>query len=97
MKIIFVSVLVKRKFIIFVLVSISVHENITDCNIYSLFAFDHFSQFLLRLSKPATDETMDESIINPLVFSILQFFDDQQRSPNLSPAAIESLEGQLEL
>lgn len=35
---------------------------------------------------------MDESVINQLVFSILQFFDDQQRSPNLSPAAIESLE-----
>ena len=28
-----------------------------------------------------------------LVFAILQFFDEQQRSPNLSPDAIESLEG----
>lgn len=29
---------------------------------------------------------------NRLVFAILQYFDDQQRSPELSPAAIESLE-----
>jgi hypothetical protein len=28
-----------------------------------------------------------------LVFAILKFLDDQQRSPDLSPDAIESLEG----
>lgn len=35
---------------------------------------------------------MEDPLAHQLVFSILQFFDDQQRSPHLSPAAIESLE-----
>lgn len=37
---------------------------------------------------------MEDPLAHQLVFSILQFFDDQQRSPHLSPAAIESLEGE---
>lgn len=35
---------------------------------------------------------MDPMSTNRLIFAILQYFDDQQRSPDLSPAAIESLE-----